>query len=198
MAIKNVKRINLKSASLKAGYRNFDFCNLYFTFKKGITLIEGMIYIALLGGISVLMINFAVYTLGVYQRAWAERELVENGRLLVDTLKGSISEAEDIYVPTSVFNLDVGQLSLVTATSSAHLSEFTDFWVDNGRFMQRKEGSGELAISSPGIEVAKFRVERITQTFNRESVRITLQLDSNRKFPSSITLTTASVLRGGY
>lgn len=166
--------------------------------RRGITLIEGVVYIALLGGISVLLINFAIYTLGVHQRAWAERELIVNGRLLIDTLKNAVSESESVYTPTSVFNNDAGQLSLVAATSSPHASEYTDFWIDNGRLMIRKEGGSDLALSSPGISVVKFRVEHVTQTFNREGVRITLQLNKGGKFPGSITLSTASVLRGGY
>ena len=167
--------------------------------QRGFSLIEAVLYVALLGGISVLIINFAVYTLGVHRRAWSERELVVNGRLAVDTLKRAISEAQSIYGPTSIFDSDMGQVSLVYATSTpTHTTGYADFWLDNGRLWTRKEGSGELVLSSPAVRIVKFRLERITQAYRREAVRITIQLDSIGTYPSSVTLNTTSVLRGGY
>ncbi len=169
--------------------------------KQGVSLIEIIVYVALLGGISVFIANFLVQVVNSYHRARAEREVLSNARLVLETVNDSIAPAVNIYTPTSRFNDDAGQLSLVVPTESeaTHQSLFTDFWVDNGRFFMRQEGGNSIPLSASSVRVAKFRLERIVQGLGREAIRVTLQIDyAIPKFAASATLNSTTALRGNY
>lgn len=167
---------------------------------RGLSLVEVIIYIAALGGVAVFIGNFLLHTVGVYQRARAEREVIANGRLLMETITRTVSQASEIYTPTSRLNIDAGQISVITPATSTpgHTTAYIDFWLDNGLLYTRQEGQGSIALSSSGVRVTKFNLERIVQDLDREAVRIILQVDSASKFPASTNLITTASLRGSY
>ena len=167
---------------------------------KGISILEVIIYIAILGGLSVLIVNFLLQITGVYQRARAEREVLSNARLLLETLNKGISQAREVYAPTRRFNTDLGQLSLSTTlgAQTGHTASYLDFWVDNGRLWTRQEGGANSALSATTVRVNKFRVERIAQGLGREAIKVTFEINSASKFPVSTTLNMTTALRGNY
>ncbi len=169
-------------------------------YKQGIFLIEVIIYIAILGGLSVLIVNFLLQVTGVYHRARAEREVLSNARLLLETINKTVSQAREVYVPTSRFNADLGQLSLSTAIGAQleHTTAYVDFWVDNGRLWTRQEGGVNTALSAATVRVNKFRIERIVQGLGREAVKVTLEISATSKFPVVSTLNMTTALRGNY
>jgi type II secretory pathway pseudopilin PulG len=170
-------------------------------YANGITLLETVIYVALLTGISILMINSMLQIVDVYQRARLEREVLSNARLILETLQKSIAQAETIYWPTSLFNQSAGQLSLVTTISAQpeHTTAFIDYYLDNGRLWLKKEGSQAIPLSAATVRVVNFRLERIMQSLDREAVKITLQVDAaNQKYATSITLNSTTAVRGNY
>lgn len=179
--------------------------NSYFVAKlgnsKGITLVEMVVYVALLGMISVFVVNFLIQIVNTYERARAEREVLSNARLLMERISETIVESREVYAPASRFNDNQGQLSLVSSatTTPEHASIFVDFWVDNGRFWTRREGAGSEALSAATVRVTRFRLERIFQALGLEAVRVTLQVDfANAKFPTQATLNSTAALRGNY
>jgi type II secretory pathway component PulJ len=168
------------------------------TLRQGISLIEVIIYIAILAGISIFIVNFLINVVNSYQRVKAEREVISNARLILETLQKSVSQAGEVYTPTSRFNNNAGQLALVTQVGavSPHTTNYEDFWVDNGVARTRREGSAELTISSAAVRVTKLRFERIVQGLGREAIKMTLQVDSaSAKFPASITLNSTISVR---
>lgn len=168
--------------------------------QNGFSLLEIMIYIALLGGIAVFVINFLLHTVNVYQRSVAERGVVANGRLLLEFVNKTISESQEIYRPTSKFLDNAGQLSLVDAATSTpqHTTMYIDFWADNGIFYMKREGGATIALSAASVRVSRFYIEEIAQGLGRQAVKATIQVDSASKYPSSTTLNSTTALRGNY
>lgn len=170
--------------------------------KKGFTLTEVVVYVGLLGGLAVFIGNFLIHTVSVYHRARAEREILSNARLLLETVQSAVGEAEVLYVPTSRLDTNAGQLSLLTAATSTpnigHQTSYVDFWIDNGRMWSRQEGESSVPLSASSVRVTRFYLERIVQDIGREAVKITLRVDSGSRFPSSITLNATAALRGNY
>lgn len=168
---------------------------------RGITLTETIIYVALLGAMVVLVVNFLIQVVNVYNRVRAEREVLSNARLIFESVNKNISDAAEVYGPTSRFNIDLGQLSLVTASepTAEHTVNYVDFWVDNNGFWTKKEGGSSSLLSASSVRVTQFRLERILQGLARESVRVTLRLEHvNPAFLSNIVLTSTTALRGNY
>jgi len=175
-------------------------CN-NFELKRGISLIETVVYVALLGMFAVFLANFLIQMTNTYYRARAEREVISNARLLLETLEKSIAQAQEVYSPTSRFNNDTGQLSLITPLGAqpGHTTAYLDFYLDGGRLWTRPEGQTASPISAASVRVSRLRLERIIQSFRREAVRLTLQVDAaQQKIPASITLNATVAIRGNY
>lgn len=173
-------------------------------FKKnsGLSLIEVIIYVAILGVVAVAVSNFLIQISSTYRKALAEREVISNSRLILERIIGLTTEAKEIYTPTSDFVSDLGQLSLLTKIEplAGHQNSFVDFWVDNGRLWTRKEGQEPEAISAPSVRVTKFKLERISQG-NYEAVKIILKVDYNTSAVGLLTsaeLNSTAVLKGNY
>lgn len=169
--------------------------------RKGLSLIEIIVYVALLGMVAVFVTNSLVHLVNAYNRARAEREVISNGRLLIETVTNAAAQAQEVYAPTSRFNDDAGQLSLVTSATSTpdHSTAYMDFWADNGVFLMRQEGQSQATLSAASVRVNVFRVERIVQALGREAIKFTFQVSyANAKFPTSITLHATTALRGNY
>lgn len=169
--------------------------------KKGFSLIEAVVYVALLGVVSVFVANSLIYLTGTYARSRAEREVLSNARSLMERVSSHIAASQEVYGFTSRCDADAGQLSLLTATTSTpgHTAGFTDFWVDAGVVSMREEGAVALPLSSASVQITVFKCERIIQSLGREAVRVTIRADAAAaRFPASATLTTTTALRGNY
>lgn len=167
----------------------------------GLTLVEIIIYVAFLGIFLVVLVNFWIQLANTYARARAEREVISNARLLLETVTARAARARETYAPTSRFNNDAGQLSLVVPieNDASHASQYTDFWVDNGRLWMREEGGSSLALSASSVRITKFSIAHIAQSYGREAVAITLDVASvSAKIPASITLHATVAMRGNY
>lgn len=167
----------------------------------GMSMIEMVIYIGLLGLVGLFVAQFLLQTVSLYQRVRSEREVLSNSRLILENITEEAAAAQVVYAPTSKFNSDTGQLSLITQVGAPamHTSAYVDFWVDNGRMYMRKEGNGIVALSSPSVRVSQFFVERLAQGVGRDAVRVTVSVDFPlAQFPASATLHSTIALRGNY
>ena len=165
------------------------------------SLIETLVYVAILGMISVFIVNSLIKIVAVYRRAQAEREVLSNARLMMETVTKNIAYSQEVYAPTSRFNTTNGQISLVTPldTLPEHTTTYLDFWSDGNRLLMREEGFATTTLSSATVQVAQFRVERIVQGLGREAIKITLNVVS-KTLPqvASTTLNATTALRGNY
>ena len=200
--MKNEKRQKkIKNDPAAAGYHNFSFFIFHFSLRRGFSLIEAVVYVALLGVVAVFVANSLVYLVTTYARARAEREVLSNARSITATLSSHIASAAAPYRPTSRFDADAGQLSLITSATSTpgHTMTYADVWSDNGIVYLREEGVGDRALSAGSVRVTILKFERVAQALGREAVRVTLRVDATgARFPASATLITTTALRGNY
>ena len=165
-------------------------------------IVEMILYVALVGIIAVILVNFLIGASYLAHQIQAEREVLTNARAISETMRRAVSEADRIYAPTSRFDVTLGQLSLRTpeGADTNHVTRFLDFWVDNGILKMRREGeSGDIPLSGPRVRVTQFTIERMIQDLNTETLRITISIThTTPKNPPDATLTIASVMRGRY
>ena len=168
---------------------------------RGISLIEIIVYVGLLGMLAVFVSNSLIQIAGAYQRVQSEREVLANARTALSRVTSSAAAAREIYAPTSKFNSDAGQISFVTTAGATpgHVTAYLDFWLDNGVIFSRSEGGATSAVTAASVRIKKLRFERIVQGLGREAVKITVVADAaNQRFPASITLNATAALRGNY
>jgi len=170
-------------------------------FLTGFTLLEVVVYVALLGVLSVFVVNSFMQVVNLYARARAEREALANARGMLEIIVKNVAQAQEVYTPTSRFNIDAGQLSLVTNATSTlgHTTSYIDIWTDGGAAMIRSEGAGNVTLSAGSVRVTKLYFERIVQAIGREAIRVTIRVDAaGAKFPASVTLISTAAIRGNY
>lgn len=167
----------------------------------GFSLVETVVYVALLGALALFVVDAVTQIGNVYQRARVEREALSQARTILDTVARNSAQASAVYAPTSRFDSDAGQLSLATRAASTpfHTNMYTDFWVDGGVVFERQEGGGALALSANSARVSMFRFERIVQSVGHDGIKMTIRVDAaGSKFPASVTLSAMTALRGNY
>ncbi len=193
----------LKIVSKKAVRKTF-FSFFVFRFslpRRGFSLIETLVYVALVGIIVVFITDSMIKIISTYQHARAEREVLSNARLIMETVTKKIAYSQEVYAPTSRFNTDTGQLSLITPldTLPEHTTTYLDVWTDGNRLLMREEGHATTTLSSATVQVTQFRVNRIFQGLGREAIQITLGVSSNTlPLAASTTLHATAALRGNY
>lgn len=169
--------------------------------ENGFSLLEIVIYIALLAVISVFLTQSVLSLATAYRKAQAERDVLAAGRTAMETISREVQRAKSVYQPTSVFAADAGQLSLETPLDpmSGESAAYADFYVDNGRLYEKREGADALPLTPESVNVAKFYVERIPAG-SRESARITLEIVSRPpgKLDARATLISSFTPRGNY
>ena len=166
-------------------------------------MIEMVIYLALVGIMAVFMTNYIIQVIRVYQQARSEREVLTNMRTVVEELEQAIGSSQEVYAPTSRFNITAGQLSLITPNSPppSHTTGYVDFWVDNNRLWMRTEGQPALPLTAKTVQVKKFYLEEIVQAIGKEAVIATIQIDASQFFGhqlTSETLQLIAVTRNNY
>lgn len=171
------------------------------TQRHGISLIEALAYVGLLGIISVSIVYSTMQVTSTYRHARVQREVLSNARLMMETLTKKIAYSQEVYAPASRFNSNDDQLSLITSTSTLpqHTTSYLDIWTDGNRLLMREEGRATTTLSSATVQITQFRLNRIFQGLGREAIRITLGVSSSAlPLIASTTLQATATLRGNY
>jgi type II secretory pathway pseudopilin PulG len=139
---------------------------------RGFTLIEFIIYIAIVGGILIVTFNFGGEIIYGNVKSQAMREVQQNSRLAIEKITEAILEASDINNPVSG-NSDA-TLSLVM--QDLHLSP-TIFEITDGKLMvtQRKNGPHEL--TNNRVKVTKLQFTNISYANTPGTIRVQMTIE---------------------
>ena len=152
--------------------------------KKGFTLMELLIYVALFSLIVSLVFRFSLSLIDTTVRANAKEEVQVNAASLLKLFDFEVRGATEVYDSTSDFTGNPGQLSLVTTRGLPPYATETyiDIYLDDGRLCTKHELTGVTCHTSEKVEVTSLEFEKITQSGGAESVQIkaTLQFRSQR------------------
>lgn len=167
--------------------------------QKGFTLIEVLIYAAMLAIISLVVLIFVNQLLGVNETTRRTRESLDNARRALDTIAQEIRHAESIYTPTSVFGTNPGQLSLATTRDLPADENLTyvDFYVDSGSLYIKREGQSDQLLTSEKVKVTNLTFVN-NSTGGGDAIRISITVEYKDPITgpkNAVTLTSTSVLR---
>lgn len=167
--------------------------------ENGFTLIEVLVYAALLAIVSLVILLFVNQLLGVNESTRRTRESLDNARRALETITQEIRHADSLYTPTSVFGTNPGQLSLVTTRDLPADEDLTyvDFYLDNNNLYLKREGQTDQLVTSE-----KVKVTNLTFTNNNvggeDAIRTAITVehrDPTSGSKNTVTLTSSAVLR---
>jgi prepilin-type N-terminal cleavage/methylation domain-containing protein len=168
--------------------------------KKGFTLIEIMVYVAIIGLVVITFVNFSLSVADAGSKAYVEQEVQANARLALDIFRQRVMAANGINIGTSIFGSDPGTLSLSMANGTINPTIFS-LSSDNGS-LQIAEGVGSpIALTSNRVKVTNLVFTNLTSPNNkRENIKIDLTLeyentDSDIQYSYAQSFSTAVSLR---
>ena len=101
------------------------------TTPNGFTLLEMLIYVALVATVMSSVVFFGIWVIQVGVKSRINSEVMGNARSAMETMVYEIKKSQSVYAPTSVFDSSLGQLSLEQTkdAGSDESSGFIDFFI---------------------------------------------------------------------
>lgn len=170
--------------------RKFQFLNLFKTsnkpqaigFKsKSFTLIEIIIYIAVLFLIMAVIVSFFLWSVRVNIKSKVARETFDNARRAMEIMTYEIKHSTSIYTPNSIFDTNPGQLSLETTKNSptGETKTYIDFYLSNEKLCFKREETSSICLTSDEVKVTSLVFIRIQNNNAPSSIRIGLEIEYN-------------------
>jgi len=166
---------------------------------KGFTLIEVLVYVAVLGIIISTISSFLLWTMDSYTKGKAMRETMNNAKRVMDVVTYEVKEAKSIYMPTTTST----QLSLETThyLPAGEETTYIDFYICENRICLKKESQDPIAISSDRVQVESLFFTPVSAlTLPNSSIQINLTMKYKNpanlpEYQASINLTSTVSLR---
>lgn len=139
----------------------------------GFTLMEFLVYIAVLSIITLTVSSFFLGTTRINAKNKAMREVTANTKRAMEIMTGEIKEAKAVYTPTTA----TGQLSLETAKylPNNETESYIDFYLCDDRLCLKKEGQLPVALTSERVKITEISFFKIATS--SPSVQIHLKVD---------------------
>ena len=151
---------------------------------RGFTLLEILVYIAILSLVLFLICSFIFWMNQSNTKTKAEREALENSRRALEIMAYEIKGAKSVYTPTTSLN----QLSLETYRylPDDEDNSFIDFFLCGSRICFKKEAQDPIFLTSDTVEVKQLEFTQIS-TNGSPSIKINLTID-NINLTSTVSL----------
>lgn len=179
-----------------------DLIKKYLPEEQGYSLVETIIYVSLLMIIISTSIYFIITIFSTFNKTFAQKEVIANTQHALDAMTEEIKFSKNIYVPTSVFNQNNGQLSIETIQNppAGESASFIDFYLDNGRIYEKKEGQATIPLTSNQVKINKLTFKYLNPPNAPEGVQISIESQFNAQSPSLMeqtimTFTTSAIIR---
>jgi len=154
--------------------------------EKGFTLIEMVIYVALVGIISVVLFGIIFFIIRLNSKIIALSRVNSNAYSTMERMTYEIINSEYIYLPTSNFeNYNYNafaekQLSLATKIGSPVEEDinYVDFYLESDTLFIKEEGMSPIALTSSDVKVTRLEFSYYLND-TRESVQIEIDIKAN-------------------
>jgi len=163
--------------------------------KAGFTLLEVLIYVAILSLVLLLVSSFIFYLTLSNSQSRADREVGENARRVLEQITYEINGAKSIYTPTT----SASQLSLETVNylPDGESTTYVDFFICGTQVCLKKESQNPIPLTSDNVQVDLLEFIQVS-TNGSQSIKINLTVKSKsiiNNFQPSIDITSTASLR---
>ncbi|MEA3399138.1 MAG: prepilin-type N-terminal cleavage/methylation domain-containing protein [Patescibacteria group bacterium] len=159
------------------------------SYKKGFSLIETIVYIAVFSVLSIIVINSYAIIVGSFSNIRSTHDLLESGNVAMERMTREINKADSIDIVNSTFGSDLGVLQL-------NGDQVTKFYVSNGDLFLSYDDVLVGSLISNNTQVANLIFRRIT-TLIGEGVKIELTIQDIKNQRSENFYNTI-ILRSSY
>ena len=162
-------------------------------FNKGLSILEALIYIAILSIVSVVIVDVALVMTKAYGSFRVTQNIERAGLSSLDRIIREIRDAESIDLSASVLGTHPGTLTLNTTDSSGN-ARTVEFYLQNEVISLKENGIANGALMNTNASTTNFIVRRIVNAHS-EGVKIEMTISSGAK---SENFYATAVLRNSY
>jgi Tfp pilus assembly protein PilW len=165
--------------------------------QTGVTLLELLIYVALVSILAVVFVNFTLDIVGTSQKARVKQEAQQNARIALERISRTIREANGLNVGSSTFGSHPGVLSLSMDNAAVNPTVFDI----SGGVLRITEGVGApQALTSDDFNVTNlvFTNRSISGRTTNIKTEITVthpNPQNSEIFDAEVSLRSTSVIR---
>jgi len=164
------------------------------TYAKGFTIVEMIVYIAVLALVLAGVINMVLAVSSTFGELRAARQLNRSAALVLDRFSREVRDANAVVLAGSVFDTHPGELVLDYGVGVPQVR----FYLDGGTVKIDRGGSYEGDLTVPYVSTADFVFRRMAGD-NSELVRLEMTMTSTSgKASKTETFYASSVVRGSY
>lgn len=143
----------------------------------GFSLVEIIIYFALLAIISTLVISSMISLFKNYNVVRANQDIEYNAISILDKLTRDARDARSINISDSSFSVAQGAVSLTIGSSTNdNASNTVKFYVNNGKVKYMKDGVDFGNLSTNSVTVSNFKIYYINSS-STEAIKVELNLE---------------------
>lgn len=139
--------------------------------ERGATLLEFLIYIAIVGVVVSSALLFAIEFVASASKASAMSEVSRNARFASARIAAEIRGATAVNAGASVFDIHPGTLSLATASGPTNPTVFT---VTDGVLTVQQGVGAVLPLTSSKVEITDFTVENLSNGNKTKEIRVSV------------------------
>lgn len=166
---------------------------------RGFTLLETIIYIAIIGVVLSGFVGYALNISSTREKAYVVEEVQANARAALDTITQKIRSANGVNFASSTLGSDPGVLVLEMNNSSLDPT-IIDLSVNDG-VLQIKEGAGSaIPLTSDEVQVTNLVFINQSNSAGRENIKVEItvefnNIDGNQVYSFTKNLETSVSLR---
>jgi len=164
--------------------------------RRGFTLVEMVVYIAILVLSTILFINLLLSITTSYRTLKAVQSIHSSAVSSIDRMGFEIRGAKAVVSANSVFDAHPGKLVLTIPTSSGDITK--EFYLDgSGILIIKEEGVDQGPLTKNNIEITSLIFRHLSATSSAIKIEMTIE-GSNGKITKSAVFFDTFVLRGKY
>lgn len=145
---------------------------------KGFTLIETLIYIAIIGVVLTGFVGYSINISNSREKAYVVEEVQSNARIALELISQKIRMADSVNTGSSTFDSDPGVLSLAMDAGSINPTIF-DLNTDDGILRIKEGASSAVNITSDEVNFTNLVFTDQTGTSGRGNIKIEITVEFN-------------------
>jgi type II secretory pathway pseudopilin PulG len=151
----------------------------------GFTLIELIIYIAIVAGVITSLILYSISISDSREKSFVAQTVQSNARMALTLIAQKIRAANGVNTSLSVFDIDPGYLSLSYGAAGSNPTAI-GLNQDDGLLEIKEGASAPSIIISDLVRVTDLRFTRLTSAGTQETIKIYMTIEYNSDTESPI------------
>lgn len=169
------------------------------TYKKGISLIEIVVYVSLFTVISVVAVSILLSTANLFMRSRVKRTVTRQGTGAMERIIREVRLSYDVDTAASTFDVHPGSLTIRTLTSPGGSATTTRrFFIQNNALMLQEGVSPSRALTSK-VRITGLIFRNIVSSTISRAIKTELIIEGGSgQFNTQEKFYGTAVLRGSY